>query len=495
LEHVDLSKWPADARQYTLDDARNTLEVAQRQIAGHRNLNRMKEEVRAALVMHLGAVWGARTDPERVEALAAEVEASHAERMKKYQAFGWIREDGESKDMAAIRDDVETAYAGNPPRTPKGQVKTDRDTLMESGDDDLIDFADAEDEKIRTTYIPFLRQGLTHPLNFRPNVLVSSFRSSYDGVIQQMPRSGKARGCFRARPGYVYCSCDYGQLEMATLAQMHLWMFDRSALADMMCAGKDPLTQYASAIRNCTYEEGAERKRIKEPVFTKTRQAGKPIVYGIGGGMGDAKIVQWARTQGIRFCVLLEGRTCGLQKITEYKGRQVPPVCKRCVEIVRDTLRPAYMKMVPEMPAYFSFVSHVTETTGEITFPTPDGIGVVRGGCGFTDGANGLFQGLAALGAKHALWLVGRECWVDRGTALFGTRPIFFVHDEIFAEVPEELAHEAGYRMAELMMAGMLEYVPDVQAKVEPALMRFWDKDAGAAFKNGRLIPWEERAA
>jgi hypothetical protein len=44
-------------------------------------------------------------------------------------------------------------------------------------------------------------------------------------------------------------------------------------------------------------------------------------------------------------------------------------------------------------------------------------------------------------------------------------------------------------------MAGMLEYVPDVPAKVEPALMRFWDKDAGAAFKNGRLIPWEERAA
>lgn len=494
LEHLDVAQWPEDARQYPLDDARNTLEVALAQ-HNHRNVNRHVQEVRAALIMHLGAVWGLRTDPERVAALSAEVEASHAERVIKYRALGWIRED-ESKDMAAIRAAVERAYSGDPPRTDKGAVKTDRDTLTESGDDDLADFADAEDEKIRTTYIPFLEQGLRHPLNLRPNVLVSSFRASYDGVIQQMPRSGKARGCFKARPGYVYCSCDYGQLEMATLAQVHLWMFNRSALADMIRAGKDPLTNYAAVIRSCSYDEGATRKAAKEPVLTKTRQAGKPIVYGIGGGMGDAKIVQWARTQKIRFCQLLEGlEPCGTQKITEYKGRHVPPVCKRCVELVRDVLRPAYMQMVPEMPAYFAFVSHLADTAGEITLPTPDGIGVTRGGVSFTDGANGYFQGLAALGAKHALWLVGRECWVDRGTALFGTRPIFFVHDEIFAEVPEEVAHETGYRMADLMMQGMLEYVPDVPVKVEPALMRWWDKEAGTATRNGRLIPWEERDA
>ena len=39
--------------------------------------------------------------------------------------------------------------------------------------------------------------------------------------------------------------------------------------------------------------------------------------------------------------------------------------------------------------------------------------GRVRGGCRFTQMCNTLFQGLAADGAKKALWDITRECYLD----------------------------------------------------------------------------------
>ena len=42
------------------------------------------------------------------------------------------------------------------------------------------------------------------------------------------------------------------------------------------------------------------------------------------------------------------------------------------------------------------------------------------------------------------------------------------------------------------MVAEMKKYVPDVKVKAEPALMRFWTKEAEAKYDaSGRLIPWD----
>ncbi len=109
---------------------------------------------------------------------------------------------------------------------------------------------------------------------------------------------------------------------------------------------------------------------------------------------------------------------------------------------------------------------------------------------GFCDGANTLFQGLAADGAKNALFRVAHECYVDQGTALFGTRPVVFVHDEIIAEVPADIAHEASERLAVVMCQAMAEYVPDVPITAKPALMERWLKAAEPVYANGRLVPW-----
>src|SRR5207249_892193 len=62
----------------------------------------------------------------------------------------------------------------------------------------------------------------------------------------------------------------------------------------------------------------------------------------------------------------------------------------------------------PEMREYFdkvsSFVGPVEGTIVQLRSLRK------RGRCGFTDGANTFFQGLAADGAKDALWRVSEEC-------------------------------------------------------------------------------------
>ena len=143
------------------------------------------------------------------------------------------------------------------------------------------------------------------------------------------------------------------------------------------------------------------------------------------------------------------------------------------------------------MKKYFDHVSREVETNGEIEQLVT---GRIRGGVNFTSAANTLFQGLGADGAKRALAKVSRACYVDKASPLYGSRPIFLMHDEIFAELREDRAHEAALEMSRLMIEGMKEFTPDIRIAAEPALMRVWAKNAIPVYDaNGRLVPWEEK--
>lgn len=97
---------------------------------------------------------------------------------------------------------------------------------------------------------------------------------------------------------------------------------------------------------------------------------------------------------------------------------------------------------------------------------------------------NVIFQGVAADGAKIALWLL----W------LAGYRIVNFLHDEVLIEVPEseDLKSHAD-QIRTLMIAAMEQVVPDVRIKVKYAATRHWHKESEAVFepKTGALIPWE----
>lgn len=107
--------------------------------------------------------------------------------------------------------------------------------------------------------------------------------------------------------------------------------------------------------------------------------------------------------------------------------------------------------------------------------------GRLRAGASYTARHNTIFQGLAADGAKLALWKLFRA----------GYRVVNFIHDEFLVEVPEDddLSFHAE-AIQRLMIEGMQEVVPDVRVGVEFSASRFWSKNAVAVYDENGLIPW-----
>lgn len=564
LEDVPIDQWPEEARQYPVDDAANTLEVALAQVKGGgagavpgplRNLGDLSNQAETAFALHLGAIWGLRTDRERVEALRKKTEDAHKKFVERFAKLGLFKKDEDTgelkKDNDAIKRAVIKAYGGggpcvekcaggkvlspktgNPikckacsgtglapgmvPTTATGGVSADRDTLMESGDETLIALGDNEPEKVLQTYLPFLEQGVERPITLRPNVLVSSFRTSYDGLIQLMPREGDVRECFRARPGYVFCSVDYSAGELCTLAQVNFWLFKKSQMMETINASGDPgilHTALAASMRGWTTEEMVAALKSKDPEVKKTakdfRQAAKAGNFGFPGGMGAAKLVLAKRKKnegsttapdgrkyaGIRFCILIAGaERCGVDLVRDHydaRGNLLPPFCRACFQIVKEQIRPAWFKQWPEMEHYFDWVDHRVKDGGE--FPCW-GTDCVRGGLDFTNGANHSFQYLLAQAYKHALRKVTREAYLDGSSPLYGTRVIFSAHDEAFSEMREDRAHLAGPRKATVVVEAARDWIPDVCMVAEPALQRFWTKAAEPKFDGETLVVWEKAA-
>lgn len=584
LEHVPFHFWPTDAAQYPCDDARNTVDSALAQLSKHRNLHNMPEQVYTAFCLHLGAMWGLRTDAERVHALEERVAREQMVLNAKKRALGFLRDDN-SENKTNLKRHVARAYGATSPceecegtgqvpkvernacrgEKPKGRylgclctdgtthcptcndtgevervtktlvacklcdgtgldldeaptlprtktgISCDRDTLLESGDDELESIAYNEVNKIAQTYLPFLREGLDAPITLSPNVLVESGRTSYNGLIQLMPRGWGVRACFVARPGYVYGSCDYAALELCTLAQICLWICGYSKMAEAINATGKPGVLHGNLgarLLGLSKEEFFARLTAGDKACKRARQASKPVNFGLPGGMGAAKLVLTSRKPntgetvapdgkvypGIRFCILLGGaERCGAEKVTSW-GRQknLPPICKHCVQIAQDILKPAWLEEYPEMREYFDWVNYQVRMGGDIEcFVSRRVRSVANALSPFCAGANNGFQALAGDGAKNALRKVTRESYLVEESDLYGTRPIFFAHDEIVAEHPEEIAHLACTRMARLMEEAMREYVPDVVCRVEPTIMKHWYKDAEPVYDaSGKLILW-----
>lgn len=404
------------------------------------------------------------------------------------------------------------------PRSDGGGVKCDRDTLQESGDERLMSYGDDEHEKVRSTYVPYLARGVDRPLTLSPNILVSSFRTSYRGPIQQMPREGEVRTSFWARPGFYYGSCDYSGVELCTLAQCCLWFVGFSRMAQIINESGDPGALHASfgaQLAGVDVDEFKRRLKAGDKESKDYRQGSKKANFGFGGRMGAATFVRQSRKKnegrtyspegpqrdeqgkrfywGVRFCILLGGAVrCGAEKVTEWRGRACLPVCKACC-VQAEILRERWLSFFPEMPKYFEWVKRVTESHCEVRLPIP---GSVCGGVTGNDAANGPFQELAALLAKTALWRVTDECYRDRSSVLYGTTRIpFFVHDELFSETLEEVAHLTVPRIGTIMEESRAGIVPDVIVKVEPALSRYWLKAMEPYYENGKIRPWEDGPA
>ncbi len=422
------------------------------------------------------------------------------------------------------------------PKSDGGGISASRDTLMESGDEDLVDFGENKQEKVLTTYLPFLRRGLRAPITLEPNVLVESGRTSYRDVIQLFPRGSMGvtsdgrwvptlRECFAARPSRVYGSSDYPAGELCTLAQVCLWVVGYSRMAEIINETRKPgklHTTFASRMIGVTPAELEARVDAGNKTAKGYRQAAKPCNFGFPGGMGAATVVLTNRKEsvgstqgrsgrvypGIRFCILVGGNhECGHTKVREWGRpgyeRELVPTCKRCLEVVEHDLKPLWFETFPEVKEYHRWVKREMDASNDVLpafgpwFPERRAPHRVRQVERFPSGANNGFQAYIADITKDALRRVVTESYTDESSALYkaATRTISMQHDELFTEMDEQLAHLAGPRVAELMKQAYDDWVPDVHIDgVDTALMRFWNKDAEAVFdSSGKLSVWEPK--
>lgn len=501
LDGIDLDRWPDAAVAYALDDARLTLEVYDAQAARPLDAGGYPvvlpdgsvvsedREVRAAWALHLAAAWGLRTDPVAVEDLVRRLEAEAAAGRTAGEAGGWVRTSPPAKagtlDKKALQAVVSAAYGGDPPKTaptktfPNGQVSIATDTLLDAAERPgapatLRAYADSlRASKVLSVWTEPLRHATRAPSTYRVAHLLETGRTSVsDPPWQQPPRAGGVRECVVPRPGMLLCSVDYDYAELVALAQVHIWMGLGDTLARVINAGRDPHNWMAAEIRTMqgtrtTYEEVVAAIAAKEPWGEHYRQLAKVENFGLSGGLGAARFVDYAAGYGVIF----------------------DPDPKVAVQKSHD-LRNLWLRAIPEMPGYFAVFARALSVRDTITVQQHVS-GRVRGGVGYTDGCNGFFQGLIADVAKDALWRLQRAAYVESSSPFYGSRPLLLLHDEVIAEVPETRAHEAAEEMARLMLAAAADHIPDVTMRAEPALQRRWYKGAKTVRDNtGRLVPW-----
>jgi hypothetical protein len=550
LDNVPIAEWPEDARRYALDDARWPLAVFDAQTAelveNGGEGNEVPDEghqTRGAFWLYLASVRGVRTEVVSVNRLNDTLTAEYERINALVRAADVLRpqmKKGEmvwTKNMAALRERVVLAYGTeqDAPKTDKGAIATDRDTLTSVADKKILDWIDKAEqaereeraakglppltgeetakllrdlcavamdvfcisdeviynwlvlsalgersgvEKLLGTYVPVLLDGTQRPINPSFNELVASGRSScYNPNLQNPPRKGGIRECFIPRHGYLYAFCDYSFIELCTLAQSCLEMFGWSAMADAINSGLDPHLDMAASMLGVTYEEAIARKKQGDPKITEFRQMSKALNFGFPGGLGAAKFVDYARDgYGVT--------------LTEGEARR---------------RKEEWYKKWPEMRQYHQHFGGLTLGDRRFTLVQP-GSGRIRGDVGFCDGANSVFQGRAADGIKRAGWYISQECYLGyskywprevRGakkSPLFGSFIVLMLHDELILEVPEATAHEAVHRQSEVMVLGMREVVPDVKVGTEFAIARRWYKGAAPVYDaNGRIQPWEPK--
>lgn len=455
FDGIPFEEWPQEAIQYSKDDA-----IATRLLWEHQQPTPIDADNQTAYAWALYCVsaWGMRTDEQSVADMRARLEAEKAPLVKSLTASGFLRKDG-TKNVAMLATAIENILKDNTPKTATGKTKTDAATIEACNDAAIAPYKQFVSlEKLLSTYVPLLELGTRVPINVSFNVCVQTGRTSCrEPNLQNLPRAAGIRECFVPRKGHVFSSVDYTAIEMYTLAFACQQIVGYSHLAEALNKGLDPHAQIACKLLSIPYESFDKKdKKHKE-----MRTLAKALNFGLPGGAGAERFRQFAADVYDVHITLDEAKKLKKQWLTWW----------------------------PEVAEYHKHIAILAEQRVPLVHLVS---GRRRGAFSFTSAANSFFQGLAADGAKRALYEVVRQTY-DDNTLLgrFRCRVVMFVHDEIIAEMPEHVAHECTQEVERIMLEEMRKVIPSMDVKVEPTLMRRWQKEAGPQYDaSGRLVPW-----
>lgn len=527
-----VEEMPKGAIKYLTDDVETALAVAtqqQRRAELHglppgARIPNSAEQSKAAFALNLVSAWGLRTDLAKVQQLDADLDKASRSLLRVLQEHGLVRTQGRdagTRDMKRIHALVQQMYEEKGlkvPRTKTGRISTAGSVLedialiaLRGHARDIVNEQTGQiDEEelfkqplyalsqytsikntLQGTFLPVLYAGTKYPINTTFEVILETGRiSSFKPNINNLPRGGiktllqrlqsRVRQCFVPRQGFVYCSTDYSAIELCALAQVLLWFFGSSKMADAINAGLDLHVLFAAEqLLHIPYEEAAARVKASkgknatpaDKHAADMRQLSKVANFGLGGGMGAASFVEFAKASYNVY-------------VTEDEAR---------------VLKEKWLSTFPEMRSYFRRISAMMRGVDEFGQSIGDieqfVSGRIRGRARYCAACNSFFQGLSADGAKAALYALMKECYLRSGR-MYGARVVVFLYDEFITELPEHKAHEYAMVQSEVAEREMQNTVPDVKISAPPALMRCWYKEADTVKDaNGILIPWEPKVA
>ncbi len=514
LRHLPLEQWPEGALRYALYDPEATsrihvLQDAEAALTDKHNLWDEAAQVRAQWALHLMSCWGFKTDLKRVEEVIAAIEQEMPALIERLRSVDLVRPKGGKPHVrneklakammyAAVGDSGELTKTGYQ-RVKDGEldknqallagyIKVDEEWCENSGYEALVDyFHFRQNQSLRTKLIG-IRQAAIYGLpvqtsfetiketgrtSSRENKIISNSMA-----LQNPPRKGGMRSCFVARPGCTLIAADYGLAELVSLAQVTYALCGYSKMRDVLNAGQDIHVDFGSKVmaaqigRPISYAEAWAMHKAKGGLpgpdglitMKDMRQLAKAADFGFPGGLGWASFQGYARKA---WNVILSGEMSKQLKID-------------------------WLNHFEEMREYFRWMGNLMEAGGSNRADVQQFMtGRWRGDCWFTQGCNTMFQGLTADAAKAALFEVSRHCYTVKSSALYGCRPVLFVHDEIITEARREQAAEAAIEKERIMIDVYQRYTPDVRVTCDAHLMDAWYKEAEAVKdERGKLIPW-----
>jgi DNA adenine methylase len=438
--------------------------------------------------------------------------------------------------LTTIKDEIEAANPGASLRvelTPKRrELKVATEVWSEHVQlhPFLTAWMEAEELAKLLQFFGHLQTGRVHS---HYTTLVRTGRTSCSGPnVQQIPRKGPLRQSFIPSPGHFLLASDYSFIELCTLAAICLRRYGRSALADVIRAGKDPHAYAAARIMmNTSPEEFAawEHDPARADAYESARQAIKPVTFGVPGSLGATSLASYARrSYGVSMTVeeAKERRerliTEVYPELTDYLAEDVHAVLANtlhaAVDVVRLELGKVHLscirkvlegnpKRIDGMPYEERFIERIwtglsranrnpeltddlqkRNTSKELARKvTQAGVatltGRVRGRVRYSQARNTPFQGLAADGAALALFALAKE----------GFRVVGFIHDEVLIELPDE----GGYvskavvdKIERIMIDEMGKVLGGLPVGVKSTLSTCWSKKAKRIVEGDRFIPW-----
>lgn len=466
LINVALSEWPSEALTYAREDARATFDVWTEieRTTDPRFLVNRYAKARTSFWLKLMSNRGLLTNPSAVDAFEHELKTLGVEQaalLLKYKLARWggtKKQPKLVKTVANARKWTEAICRLNGvdvQLTDTGLTSLEGEYLMRLGDPVLKAYAGySATLKKLSNDIPLLRRGDTHRIRSHFEVLKDTGRTgSSDPNVQNFDRDSVVRECFVPPEGYVYACADYGKGELCTWTQICLWLFGDSDMARVLNAGGDPHGELGALIGD--------------------RGAAKPANFGFNAGMGIQRMKDSARTG------------YGVDKPLEF--------WKQVKNHWRNRWR--------EGKWYLDWATATLEGRDEIEYThwVSQRVRLIRPKAGkslYSTFCNTGFQALLADAATHAGFYIARACYAEPDSALYGSFPVNFPHDEFIVESPRDRAPWAAEELSRIMHEKAADYIPDVTPKADPLLSECWSKSAKTVRdEKGVLVPWTPKKA